>query len=108
MTACVTFWSGATGCLREASGRSAWKRCSAILVCRDCDTYGETAPCREYVMKPVGKPDAGNPHVRFDERGGETGCFGDTAPLLDSTVYLRFQYFFHHVRIANRDMTTAE
>jgi hypothetical protein len=22
--------------------------------------------------KPVGKPDAGNPHVRFDERGGET------------------------------------
>ena len=25
------------------------------------------------VMKPVGKPDAGNPHVRFDERGWETG-----------------------------------
>jgi hypothetical protein len=25
--------------------------------------------------KPVGKPDAGNPHVRFDERGRETtGC----------------------------------
>jgi transposase len=24
-------------------------------------------------MKPVGKPDAGNPHVRFDERGEETG-----------------------------------
>ena len=24
-------------------------------------------------MKPVGKPDAGNPHVRFDERGRETG-----------------------------------
>jgi hypothetical protein len=23
-------------------------------------------------MKQVGKPDAGNPHVRFDERGGET------------------------------------
>jgi hypothetical protein len=23
-------------------------------------------------MKPVGKPDAGNPHVRFDERGRET------------------------------------
>ena len=36
-------------------------------------------------MKPVGKPDAGNPHVRFDERGGETGCSRDTAPLLDST-----------------------
>jgi hypothetical protein len=25
-------------------------------------------------MKPVGEPDAGNPHVRFDERGGETDC----------------------------------
>ena len=38
-------------------------------------------------MKPVGKPDAGNPHVRFDERGGETGRSCDTAPLLDSTGY---------------------
>jgi hypothetical protein len=37
-------------------------------------------------MKPVGKPDAGNPHVRFDERGGETGRESDTAPFLDSTV----------------------
>jgi len=38
-------------------------------------------------MKPVGKPDAGNPHVRFDERGEETGCATGvtTAPLLDST-----------------------
>ena len=27
-------------------------------------------------VKPVGKPDAGNPHVRFDERGRETGrCY---------------------------------
>ena len=29
-----------------------------------------TAVCFE--VKPVGKPDAGNPHVRFDERGEET------------------------------------
>ena len=40
-------------------------------------------------MKPVGKPDAGNPHVRFDERGGETerldALEADTAPFLDST-----------------------
>ena len=39
-------------------------------------------------MKPVGKPDAGNPHVRFDERGRETGrCHmaQATAPVLDST-----------------------
>jgi hypothetical protein len=30
-----------------------------------------SAVCFE--MKSVGKPDAGNPHVRFDERGTETG-----------------------------------
>src|ERR1035438_4624374 len=36
-------------------------------------------------MKPVGKPDAGNPHVRFDERGGETDQQNGTAPFLDST-----------------------
>src|SRR3954453_15038353 len=39
-------------------------------------------------VKPVGKPDAGNPHVRFDERGRETGCCHmaqATAPVLDST-----------------------
>ena len=39
-------------------------------------------------MKPVGKPDAGNPHVRFDERGRETGwaqCCQQPAPVLDST-----------------------
>jgi len=39
-------------------------------------------------MKPVGKPDAGNPHVRFDERGWETGWphRSAPAPILDSTT----------------------
>ena len=39
-------------------------------------------------VKPVGKPDAGNRHVRFDERGWETGrcrMAQATAPILDST-----------------------
>ena len=39
--------------------------------------------------KPVGEPDAGNPHVRFDERGWETErcrMAQATAPVLDSTV----------------------
>jgi hypothetical protein len=38
-------------------------------------------------VKPVGKPDAGNPHVRFDERGWETGRRSASvlAPILDST-----------------------
>jgi hypothetical protein len=44
------------------------------------------APTRRVpAVNPVGKPDAGNPHVRFDERGGETDRSRDTAPLLDST-----------------------
>ena len=68
-----------------------------------------TAPCMEFPavcleVKSVGKPDAGNPHVRFDERGGETEsrqaglrrCLergtqshrkpAATAPLFDSTA----------------------
>ena len=39
-------------------------------------------------VTPVGKPDAGNQHVRFDERGRETeqALQGSaTAPVLDST-----------------------
>ena len=39
-------------------------------------------------MKPVGKPDAGNPHVRFDERGRETERPAATALVLDSTTGL--------------------
>ena len=35
-------------------------------------------------VKSVGKPDAVVPHVRFDERGWETGPMV-TAPILDST-----------------------
>jgi hypothetical protein len=43
---------------------------------------------REPMTNPVGKPDAGNRHVRFDERGWETGrrCASVPAPILDSTV----------------------
>ena len=44
-------------------------------------------PVRESAMKSVGKPDAGNRHVRFDERGWETGRRYSSAPApnLDST-----------------------
>ena len=37
-------------------------------------------------VKSVGKPDAVAPHVRFDERGWETGLYA-TAPVLDSTSF---------------------
>jgi hypothetical protein len=37
-------------------------------------------------MKPVGEPDAGNPHVRFDERGWETELFFYRPPRPSSTL----------------------
>ena len=47
-------------------------------------------------MKSVGKPDAGNPHVRFDERGRETEPLAmrlnATAPFLDSTCALEARF----------------
>jgi hypothetical protein len=43
---------------------------------------------REPAKKPLGKPDAGNPHVRFDERGWETGDRQKVShrAVLDSTT----------------------
>ncbi len=39
-----------------------------------------------HTVKPVGEPDAGNPHVRFDERGGKRDDVRvATAPNPDST-----------------------
>src|SRR3954465_931604 len=71
----------------EDGRRSVLLGASAIAHC-----FGSThrtrraAVCR--AVKPVGKPDAGNPHVRFDERGRETErcrMAQATAPVLDST-----------------------
>src|ERR1700730_3552378 len=53
---------------------------------RKAKADGSFAVCP--TVKPVGKPDAGNRHVRFDERGRETGrcrTAQATAPFLDST-----------------------
>ena len=44
-------------------------------------------------LKPVGKPDAVAPHVRFDERGRETGLYA-TALVLDSTGHSFFIWAF--------------
>jgi hypothetical protein len=43
----------------------------------------ETSVC--LIAKPVGEPDTGNPHVRFDERGmgNETATMPAPAPILD-------------------------
>jgi hypothetical protein len=84
MTACVTFSSDATK-HPLALGRLPKMRCLDHSVCQDCAIADARASYREPTMKPVGTPDAGNPHVRFDERGGETGRANDTKPFLDST-----------------------
>src|SRR5450755_68120 len=92
MTACVTFSPGATSCRRAALGTSARTRCSAPWACCSSASAAMLVPCREPATKPVGKPDAGNPHVRFDERGGETDRSRGTAPLLDSTAKIAHSY----------------
>ena len=55
-------------------------RCKLYHVAKADTCHGVVATHQDYVagrrvpvVKPVGEPDAGNPHVRFDERGGETG-----------------------------------
>src|ERR1035441_747530 len=55
-------------------------------------TRARTVAVVGLTMKPVGNPDAGNPHVRFDERGWETGrcrMAQASAPILDSTSEIR-------------------
>src|SRR5258707_14147417 len=63
---------------REAKKASVPHRCRLrSVICFVC-----------LMTKPVGEPDAGNPHVRFDERGWETErrrMAQATAPILDST-----------------------
>ena len=37
-------------------------------------------------VNPVGEPDAGNPHVRFDERGLGNGTTSESLPRPPSTL----------------------
>src|SRR5262249_57428031 len=56
--------------------------------CSTASTRAASATAVGLTMKLVGNPDAGNRHVRFDERGQETECCHmaqATAPVLDST-----------------------
>jgi hypothetical protein len=51
-------------------------------------------------MKSVGKPDAGNPHVRFDERGRETGRLQVLKPPRpSSTLLFRFHRWLANLRV---------
>ena len=50
------------------AARRSHLECRRTVLCYQSDFVG-------VAVKPVGKPDAGNPHVRFDERGRKTaGC----------------------------------
>ena len=63
---------GVTRCNPAEPTASALKRCSASWEYCNSAVF-RWSLVRESAVKPVGKPDAGNPHVRFDERGWETG-----------------------------------
>src|SRR5215472_16925041 len=63
---------GVTRCTPAAPTASVSKRCSASWeYCNSAESRGTLV--RESAVKPVGKPDALIGHVRFDERGWETG-----------------------------------
>ncbi len=53
------------GALPQGEG---WSR--ATVLSRGISLHWPVIVC--LAVKPVGEPDAGNPHVRFVERGGET------------------------------------
>src|SRR4051794_34765409 len=72
----------------EDGRRSVLLGASGIAHCFG-NTHRTRGPAVGRGLKPVGKPDAGNPHVRFDERGRETErcrMAQATAPVLDSTM----------------------
>src|SRR3954468_16597373 len=108
MSACGTSCDTATRWLRAALPDSRTRLCSGIWACGDCAmfTWGRV---REPLVKSVGKPDARNGHVRFDERGRETaGCsYPGTAPFLDSTAIRGGGWFWPlsraGVRLRSRD-----
>src|SRR6516162_9672356 len=63
---------GVTRCDPAAPTATASKRCSASWeYCTSAESGWSHV--REFAVKPVGKPDALIGHVRFDERGWETG-----------------------------------
>jgi hypothetical protein len=62
-------------------------------------------------VKPVGKPDAVVPHVRFDERGWETErcrMAQATAPILDSTKTERTEASNQRKLLWHNDFTSIQ
>lgn len=88
MTVCATFFAGDTRYRDEAMGVSGPGACiQGLGSSLSQGVYADSV--RESVqMKSVGKPDAGNPHVRFDERDVETEQGVDSeAPATERVGY---------------------
>ena len=79
--------AGGTRCPRKALVSFRWNGSSVSWACSGSGVC-YVSRVRESAMKPVGKPDAGNRHVRFDERGWETERRSASvpAPNLDSRL----------------------
>src|SRR5262245_43382217 len=83
---------GAIRCITAAPTASPKTRCSANWEsCRFVEP--SWSPVRESAVKPVGKPDALIGHVRFDERGWETGRRSGVSPR----AHPRLSKLGHHV-----------
>src|SRR6516225_7693074 len=87
MSACATSSPDDTRWQDAALTDSLVKSSMENLVCCVSNAW-PNCPAVCLAVKPVGEPDAGDRHVRFDERGWETERCRKaqaTAPILDST-----------------------
>ena len=66
-------------------------------------------PVVGHAMKPVGEPDAVAPHVRFDERGWETGALaiGPKLPRPSSTLPPPVSRIAANVQLPGVDRTSS-
>src|SRR6516164_4467047 len=88
MSACATSSPDGTRWQGAVHAGSHGMLSMANSVCCVSNAY-PCSPAVYLTVKPVGEPDAGDRHVRFDERGWETErCLTAqaTAPILDSTI----------------------
>ena len=72
MEVCVVFYGGDIKWHREPRGSFPIARSTGNWESSDSARCMWESDLHEPDVKPVGEPDAANPHVRFDERGVET------------------------------------
>ncbi len=82
------FWHAFEGADEAVIGDEPENTTKSLDAPEDALRQGEDCPVVGLAAKPVGEPDAGKPHVRFDERGGETERLpiGSKPPRLSSTL----------------------